>query len=363
MRELRDILAGWHALSERGERGVLASVVFASGSTYRRPGARLLVMPDDQMIGLLSGGCLEGDLLEHAGRVRLGNHPERIRYDATGDDDIVWGLGLGCAGIVDVLLEPVEADRPGPLAWLEAWLDARRTGAFATDLSEDGLARRWARHPDGRIEGSEPAPAGLARLLEETVASGRTRRSQQDDLDLVLEIARPPRRLVVFGAGPDADPVVRLAALLGWDVSVVDGRPAYARSERFPDAVVHCVAPEEAVRAVGVDDQTYALVMTHHYLHDRAVLADLLLSPVPYIGLLGPKQRASDLLAELATQGVVPSEEEAARLHAPAGLDIGGEGPEAIAVALIAEVQAVAEGRPGTWLRDRKGPIHEPGEI
>ena len=364
MRELRDILTGWHALAARGERGVLASVVFASGSTYRRPGARLLVMPDDEMIGLLSGGCLEGDLLEHAVRVRHQGRPERVHYDATGDDDILWGLGLGCAGVVDVLLEPVDAQQPGPLHWLESWRDARATGVLATDLSDEGLGRRWALHPDGRIEmrGPEGELPNQGRCLRETLASGRSRRLQLGELELALEVVRPPLRLALFGAGPDAEPVVRLALELGWDVCIADGRPAYAQAERFPGASVHCVEPEQAVAALAVDRETHALVMTHHYLHDRALLADLLPSPAPYIGLLGPKQRALDLLTDLTGEGLAPSEEQRARLFAPAGLDIGGEGPEAIALALIAELQAVAEARSGGWLRDRKGPIHEPGE-
>ena len=166
----------------------------------------------------------------------------------------------------------------------------------------------------------------------------------------------PARTWVRYG-GPDAAPVARLAVELGWDVELVDHRSAYARAECFPGARVHLVPAEDAVAKVGVDPNTYALVMTHHYLVDRALLSDLLPSSVPYVGLLGPKQRAEDLLADL---GVALSEEQRTRLHGPAGLDIGGEGPEAIALSLLAEVMAAAEGRPGGCLRDRKGPIHEP---
>jgi xanthine dehydrogenase accessory factor len=164
----------------------------------------------------------------------------------------------------------------------------------------------------------------------------------------------------VFGAGPDAEPVARLAVELGWDVELADHRPAYARGERFPGARVHLVPTQEAVTRMDVDRDTYVLVMTHHYLVDRELLSRLLPSPAPYIGLLGPRQRAEDLVADLEDSGLALSNEQRERLHGPAGLDIGGDGPEAIALSLLAEVMAVAEARPGGWLRERKGPIHEP---
>lgn len=358
MRELGDILAAFESLAP-GDVGVLASVVFVSGSTYRRVGARLLVLPDDEWIGLISGGCLEADLLVHAGAVREDGKPRLVHYDGTADDDIVWGLGLGCAGVVDVLLEPVASDRPGPLAWLAAWRRERGTGVLATALAPGPLGRRWALHPDGRIEGA-PSDDVRAALLRAR-STGRSEKVASERGEVAVELARPPLRLVVFGAGPDAVPVARLAVELGWDVELVDHRSAYARAERFPGARVHRVATKDAVARVGVDRDTYVLGMTHHYLIDRALLSELLPSPAPYVGLLGPKQRARDLLADIEARGIELSADQRARLHAPAGLDIGGESPEAIALSLLAEIMAVAEGRSGGWLRDRKGPIHEPG--
>jgi xanthine/CO dehydrogenase XdhC/CoxF family maturation factor len=317
----------------------------------------MLVLPDDEMIGLISGGCLEGDLLEHARAVRCDGAPRLVRYDATEKEDIMWGLGLGCAGVVDVLLEPVSASNPGVLSWLREWREGRGVGVVATALAEDRLAQRWALHPDGRIEGASEDER-MQDLLRESLASGRSRRVATAIGEVAVEIVRPPMRLVVFGAGPDVAPVQRLAQELGWDVEIADPRPAYARADRFPGAKVLCVAAEDAVAALGVDEDTYSIVMTHHYLHDRALLADLLPSPVRYIGLLGPKQRAEDLLAELADQGLAFCDEQRARLYAPAGLDLGGEGPEAIAFSLLGEILALSEERSGSWLRDRKGPIH-----
>src|SRR5262245_35210339 len=357
MRELGDILAAFESMAPSGT-GVLACVVHASGSTYRRIGARLLVLPDDELIGLISGGCLEGDLLARAREVREECAPRLVHYDATAADDIVWGLGLGCAGVVDVLLEPVAPGRPGPLAWLAAWRRARATGVLATALAPECVGRRSALHPDGSIEG-DPSDE-LRAALNRARSSGRSGRLPTREGDVTVEVARPPRRLVVFGAGPDAAPVARLAVELGFEVELVDHRSAYARSERFPGARGHLVPMEAAVAPVGGDSDTYVLVMTHHYLIDRALLSALLPSQAPYVGLLGPRQRAEDLLADLERLGIQLSAEQRARLHGPAGLDIGGEGPEAIALSLLSEVMAVAEGRPGGWLRDRKGPIHEP---
>jgi xanthine dehydrogenase accessory factor len=357
MRELGDILAAFESLAPT-DVGVLASVVFASGSTYRRVGARLLVLPDDALIGLISGGCLEGDLLARASEVREAGSPRLVHYDATASDDVVWGLGLGCAGVVDVLLEPVAPDRPGPLPWLAAWRRERGTGVLATALAAGRLGRRWALHPDGSVAGT-PSDELRAALLQAR-STGRSRKLATREGDVSVEVVRPPRRLVVFGAGPDTAPVARLAVELGWDVELVDHRPAHARPERFPGARVRLVPTQDAVAEVGVDRDTYVLVMTHHYLVDRALLSELLPSQAPYIGLLGPRQRAEDLLADVERLGIELSADQRNRLHGPAGLDIGGEGPEAIALSMLAEVMAAAEGRSGGWLRDRKGPLHDP---
>jgi len=362
MRELRDILSRFDALAREGEGAVLASVVQVEGSTYRRPGARMLVDDAERMIGLVSGGCLEGDLLEHARRVRAEGRPALVRYDHRGEDDVVWGLGLGCAGALDVLLEPVWKERPGPLRWIGRWLAARRRGALATDLEsgarfalEEGAAR-----PE--VEGDGGTPTGLDAALADALATGRPRRLRLEGRDLWIEVFAPPLRLAVFGAGPDAEPLVRLATLLGWDVGVTDPRPVYARPERFPGAEVHEAPAEEAVARLAPDADTFAVVMTHHYLHDKAILAGLLPGPAAYVGVLGPKRRTEDLLRDLEDGGVAVPEERRTRLFGPAGLDVGADAPEEIALSIAAEIQAIAAGRSGGFLRDRKAPIHDPVE-
>jgi xanthine/CO dehydrogenase XdhC/CoxF family maturation factor len=360
VKELRDILAAYERLAARGERGVLASVAGVAGSTYRRAGARMLVLPDDTMVGLISGGCLEGDLLEHARGVRESGVPKLVQYDHRGQDDIVWGLGLGCAGAVDVWLERVDAAHPGPLAQLGAWSEARTSGAIATSL--DGARAGQRRTLDaragllGELSGTE-----IDAALEGALASGHGRRFTSASGGAIwLEVVRAPLRLALFGAGPDAIPLARIARELGWDVVVSDHRAAYALAERFPGADVRHLEIAYAVERAAVDARTHAIVMTHHYLHDRAILTALLATPAPYIAVLGPKQRTRDLLAEIAESGARLGDEERARIFGPAGLDIGADAPEEIALSICAEVQAFANGRGGGVLRERKGPIHGP---
>ena len=363
MRELRDIVAAFQRLRESGEKGVLASAVHTEGSTYRRRGARVLVLPDDRMIGLISGGCLEGDLLEHARSVRDSGKPRIVRYDMRPEDDIVWGLGLGCAGLVDVLLERVGAEAAGPLDLIAECLRERRPGVVATALGgEAALGTRWILHPDGRFSGPSDGAGRIERAARQAAAEERDQVLAVEAGKTLIEVVRPAPRLLLFGAGPDAVPVLRIASELGWEVVVVDWRPAHARRESFREAsaVVLCEA-ERVGEHVEVDATSVAVVMTHHYLHDRSLLRFLLPSPARFIGILGPRRRTEALLGELREEGLSLTGEQLERVHGPAGLDIGAESPEEIALALVAEIQAALAGRSGGWLCEREGPIHGEG--
>jgi xanthine/CO dehydrogenase XdhC/CoxF family maturation factor len=321
----------------------------------------MLVLPDDTMVGLISGGCLEGDLLEHARRVRATGVPALVKYDHRGQDDIVWGLGLGCAGAVDVWVERVDGTNPGPLRTLAAWSEARVSGAIATALDGPHAGKRRSLDARGALEGPLWLPE-VDEALRECLAAGGGRRfciGGDPAQPVWVELARAPLRLALFGAGPDAIPLARIGRELGWDVVVSDHRPAYALPERFPGADVRLAPVAEAVAGAAVDARTHAIVMTHHYLHDRTLLAALLASPAPYIAVLGPKQRTRDLLGEIAEQAGSLGDEERERVFGPAGLDIGADAPQEIALSICAEVQAFAARRSGGALRERKGPIHE----
>ena len=186
-----------------------------------------------------------------------------------------------------------------------------------------------------------------------SLASGR--------VDALLEYIAPAVRLLLFGAGLDAVPVVRMAAELGWQVTVLDNRPAYLRPGSLPDSAEARLVDFEKLDAseLDIDASTPAVVMTHHFLHDVGILKLLLASDAPYVGVLGPRQRTENLLAELHDRGFRPDENQLSRLHGPVGIDIGSETPEEIALSMLAEIQAVLNGRTAGFLRLRRDPLHD----
>jgi xanthine dehydrogenase accessory factor len=311
---------------------VLATLVNVEGSSYRRPGARLLVLPDGSRVGSISGGCLEEDVLARAKQVAATSRAEITTYDTTSENDLVWGVGLGCNGIVRLLIEPL----PTQPAW-------------AVRLAENFAARRSTtlavvhRH-------SDPASLGTRETANVTTGSS----------DVFFETIAPPIALHIFGAGDDALPLARFAKELGWRVTIADPRAAFATQQRFPMADAVVSAPiGELVQRSGPDLQSVAVVMTHHYVHDVPLLKTLLPVQLRYLGLLGPQKRAEKILRDLTQEGLLVTAEQHARLHAPVGLDLGAEGPEQVALAIVAEIQATLGGRNAQPLRERNRPIHD----
>lgn len=372
MKELRDILDAIEAWTARGEPMALATIIGVRGSTYRREGARLLIARSGAMVGNISGGCLEGDVAVVADQVMGDGTPRLATYDLTADDDVVWGLGLGCNGAVDVFVEPLESATPF-LEMLRRTMDEEATAVVALAVRGTGTVATGSRlvlHPDGRTEGEvrdRGAADRLLRAMDADLREGRSGRrsipAQDGDLDVFIEVLRPPIRLVVCGAGHDAIPVVAQAVALGWRVLVVDKRDVFLTSERFPGAAFLKAPFGDAGGQIPIDAHTAVLVMTHNYLNDRDLLRGLLARPGPlplYIGMLGPRVRTEKILTDLASEGVRPSSDAQARLHGPVGLDLGSEGPEEIALAALAEILAVDRARSAGFLRDRPGSIHAP---
>lgn len=371
MRELRDILTSLAALRARGESAALATITRVKGSTYRREGARLLIRQDGTTVGSISGGCLEGDVVEAAREVMQTGRPRMLTYDLTADDDAVWGLGLGCNGAIDVFVEPVRQEGGVDVAaLLQDTIDRRRPAALATLITApaDGAAvgARLFVPEEGHVAGALGDPA-----LDAAAAVAARRQIAKHETavvplemsggrgDLFIEVLTPPIPLLVCGAGHDALPLVRAARELGWWVMVADSRPAFATRERFSEAdEVFLVEDREVPTAVRIDRETFAVVMTHNFLHDLELLRGLLTTPARYIGLLGPRARTDKLLSELEKQGVVLDDAQRARLYGPVGVDTGADSPEEIALSIVAEILAVRNNRAAASLRDRRGPIH-----
>jgi xanthine/CO dehydrogenase XdhC/CoxF family maturation factor len=381
--ELQAIVAAYAEAGARGERAALATIVSVEGSAYRGPGARMLITESGRTTGTISGGCLERDVCERAARVLESRVARIVEYDTRGSEDIVWGLGLGCNGVVRVLLESLHAGSAGEraLPFIANCLRARQSGVLATVIGAD--AEGGAGHPsevgarlllDDALNICGPSRTDAmpaARIREDALEILAGRRSSIRSYEagtrrteVFFDVIRPPRPLVVFGAEQDAVPLVHLARMLGWHVTVVDARARDATRARFAEAdeVVLCRAEETAAR-VSLTEETAAVVMTHNYPIDVELLRALLPSPVRYLGILGPKQRTSKLLEEIggdasSTSRGGAADSRHARLHSPIGMDIGAETPEEIALSIISEINAVCAARGGGFLRDRNAPIH-----
>lgn len=369
MSEITDVLTAIGSLSASGQRMALATIVAVRGSTYRRPGARLLVPEEGAPIGNISGGCLEGDVADMARLVMEEGRARLAGWDLTADDDAVWGLGLGCNGAIEVFIEP--ADRAAEAAHaLRTALEEERPISLVTviESTEPEAVAPGARlivMPDGAVEGS----LGRSDVDAEAIAAARellmTERSEirtlAEGIRAFVEILDPPLRLVICGAGHDAVPLVRAASLLGWNVTVVDDRPAFLNRERFPEAHGFASVDDasDVAEAITIDARTFVVVMTHNFLRDKAYLRGLLTTDARYVAMLGPAARTQRLLMELEEEGTPITEEGRSRIHGPAGLDLGAEGPEEIAQAIIGEIVAVRRGRDGGFLKERPTPIHD----
>jgi len=366
--EIADVLEAIESLSAKGERMALATIVAVRGSTYRRPGARLLVPEEGAPIGNISGGCLEGDVADMAKIVMEEGRARLAGWDLTADDDEVWGLGLGCNGAIEVFIEP--AERAAEIAGaLRMALEREQPICLVTVVESPNDAvtpgARLVVTPEGAVQGSlgdAAATEEAAGAARELLEAGRSEiRTLAGGARAFVEVLQPPLRLVICGAGHDAVPLVAAAAALGWRAIVIDDRPVFLTLERFPEAArfVQVAEPGEVATEAPIDDRTVVVVMTHNFLRDRDYLRGLLKTSAAYVAMLGPAARTQKIFLDLAEEGVEITEADRERIHTPAGLDLGAEGPEEIAQAIIAEIVAVRHGRGGGYLRLRPGPIHD----
>ena len=370
MSSIASLVAHDRELRKQDQSYVLATIVDTAGSTYRKAGARMIITRDGDYFGLISGGCLEGDLLLHAARVFDNGQPEIVEYDMRAEDDLVWGLGLGCNGMIRILLELI---RPGEthavLAGLARAFETCSPIRIACSLpglqgegEVAGVSCACLVGEPGEIIYSEGAAAPVREacreLLSDSVDSPRIVKTTIDDsdFDIYLESIDPPVHLLILGGGPDVQPLTQNAALLGWQLTVLDHRAAYADPAKFPRAAK--VVKVEAAGAIGTveaDTVSAVILMSHHFPTDCVYLRQVLQTGIPFIGLLGPRVRGMKLFEEIGKDW----EAEQYRVHSPVGLDIGGETPESIALSIVVEIQSFIEGRPGHPLRDRNTGIHD----
>lgn len=344
---------------QAGRALVLATVVSTAGSTYRKAGAQMLIGQDGEYAGLLSGGCLEGDLREHALHAIATGAARQVSYDMRTPDDLLFGLGAGCEGAMDIFLQRVSAENLWqPLARLSENWKAHRAESVAllvrsaldelpvgTVVTPDGAAMT----PTGPTRSASQELQCITQLVQSHAAEKSANLVAQvaPGVDIFLTGADLPPRLLLLGGGPDAVPVAELAQFLGWKTTIFDHRAAYALPERFRGAErVCCDRPEMAGRRLHFDDYQACVVMSHHLNSDLHYLKAAAAADLRYVGLLGPPARRERLLADLDA-----GERDAlrARLHAPVGVDIGANSPESIALAIVTEIHAWLNDRAFTW--------------
>jgi xanthine dehydrogenase accessory factor len=364
MREILAILKSFEKAEQEGKRSALATVVRVEGSSYRRPGARMLVTDDGILTGAISGGCLEGDALRKALSAINQQENKLVTYDTTDEDDAKFGVQLGCNGIVHILFEPIDSSEElNPIKLLKALVAERSNAVLATlfSLSEalqpgTGLLFR----PDSVNSRFSQAESCLVVDSAEVFMNERSIfKTYPKGVEAFLEFLPPNLHLVIAGAGNDSQPLVELASVLGWQISVLDGRPAYASTGRFYKAdQVLVVKPEQVFDHLSIDPQTVFVLMTHNYNYDLALMKLILEREFSYLGMLGPKKKLERMFGELEDAGLSISDEKRAKVHGPVGLDIGAETAEEIALSIVAEIKAVLSGRSAKFLKDKIAPIH-----
>jgi xanthine dehydrogenase accessory factor len=373
MKEILDILDAYTTAVKAGKRMALATVVHVQGSSYRRPGARMLVTDDGMLTGAISGGCLEGDALRKALLAINQQQNKLVIYDTTDEDDAKFGVQLGCNGIVHILFEPIDPEQAvHPITLLQELSAKRQEGVLVTLFSlssqQDLPGTCLLLLPDiGVSEQLEIQEYG-EELLQEANHALFSKNSFIKEYDIqglrlsaFVEFIQPPIALVIVGAGNDAFPMAAMAHILGWHTTVADGRATHATSQRFPQVNRLIVSkPAELLGQLNIDAQTVFVLMTHNYNYDLALLKLLVNEQqLVYIGSLGPKKKLERMINDLKTEGISLTAAQQEKIFGPVGLDIGAETAEEIALSIIAEIKKVLSVKTGASLREKQAPIHQ----
>ncbi len=373
MRELDKIIAQYEKLKESGIDSILATVVHVEGSSYRRAGARMLIDEFGNITGAISGGCLEGDALKKALHALHQQQNKLVTYDTSDEDDAIIGAQLGCNGIIQVLFEPLNYEDDLNACELlkiavSEGIPAAIVIQFNLDKIKDQPGTRMIIDENLNFKGKKLDSDLLNQLMKEVRVSLDANKphfaeiSKEEEIHHVfIQNYQPPVKLVLVGAGNDAQILAMQAELLGWQVIVTDGRPTHANSQRFGGSCQVIVSkPEATLENIEINNRCCFVLMSHNYNYDLAVLKLLLnKAEIPYIGILGPKKKYDRMLNDLSAEDFHLSDENLKKIHAPVGLEIGAETPAEIGLSILAEIQSVLTGKSARPLKEKKTPIHD----
>lgn len=328
----------------------------------------MLIMDDGHWVGSISGGCLEGDALRKARQVMNDQQAVTVTYDTREESNQNLGIGLGCNGVIDVLIEPCgPALQNNPIGLFESFLDTQQPLALATIFSSTkAIGEKFLMTPTGEIlhpqnkQVHQLLVKDLIKLFETKKSEPKVYESSGEETAVFLELIQPQISLIIFGGGFDARPVSQLAKSLGWEVQVTDECVAHIAPVFFPEADKLSLCHRDFIdRDFVITPYTACVLMSHNYTYDRDVLQKLIGSETPYIGILGPRKRFDKMLEEFSEKEISFSTDQIRKVHSPIGLDIGAEAPDEIAVSIVAEIQSVFSNRSGGFLKYRSGPIHQ----
>ena len=376
MRELDAISLKYEFLKDQDVECVLANVVHVEGSSYRRAGAKMLIDEFGNITGAISGGCLEGDALRKALHALHQQKNKLVTYDTSDEDDAVIGAQLGCNGIIQVLFEPLDyKDELNPCELLKKVINQKNPLAivvqFNLNKSKDQPGTKLVISETSEILGSKPERELFDHILEQarlTLKDNKPHFAEyvigEETQHIFIQNYQPPVKLVIVGAGNDAQILAQQADLLGWDVIVTDGRPTHANKERFTSSCQIIVSkPEQTLENIEIDHRSCFVLMSHNYNYDLAVFKLLLAQKmIPYIGILGPLKKYQRMLKELEEEGFNFEQEYFKKIYAPVGLEIGAETPAEIGLSILAEIQSVLTDKNVRSLREKSSPIHEEKE-
>jgi len=364
-----EVLAGVREVIESDLRGVLATIIEVEGSAYRRPGAKMVIPEDGEGVGHITAGCLEDEIQGIAGEVLADGRPRIETYDLRPDgEDDVWGLGVGCNGVITILLEPLDSSYERVVDAHEAGEDVGVVSVVESDDPERVGARAYYDPETGEFSLGERFPADLAERVREAARDltdrGKADSFEVDDETVFVDGVAAPDDLVLVGTGHDVGPMAELGSQADFRVTVIGFRGANAKADRFPDADdVRSTSPAQIRDAFDFDSNTYVVVATHNFIDDRLAVDELLQTDAPYVGLMGPHERFEEMVEEFEGEGRTFSEAELDQLYTPVGLDLGGGSPYEIALSIVGEVMAVANDRAPGHLREREGRIHDRVEV